>query len=280
MRRGGEESSASTSARWLLLEAYASAYKAVKVYFRYPAWIVGDLLATPLWLLVFIYPVLMFLPYDKWRSPETYEFFYWGMVSWSVISTALWSIGGAIRSEQQVGTLEQLFLTNADRVVLFLGRLASSSIGLIIELAYMSLIVYLLFGVQVRILNPPLLAVALLLGLTASLGFGSVYGALVLHVKSPGAVANILQFALVILCGVFYPASRLPDFVEPLAYLVPFTYAIDLIRHAAMGTDTLLPAPLELAVLALYSVVLVALGYAALRRVELVSKRRGKLGFY
>lgn len=263
-----------------LLEVYASVYKSVKVYFRYPAWIIGDLLATPLWMLMFIYPILLFLPSEQWRSRETYEFFYWGMVSWSVISVALWSIGNAIRSEQQVGTLEQLFLTNADRIILFIGRLASSSIGLAINLVYMSLIVYLLFGVSIRVINIPLFIISILFCLLLSLGFGIVYGALVLQVKSPGAISNILQFFFLAFCGVFYPVTKLPEIVRPISYFIPFTYAIDLLRHSTIGTETVVPLEVELMLLSLLSALFIGLGYYSIRRVEAISKVKGKLGFY
>jgi len=262
------------------LELYASAYKSVKVYFRYPAWIVSDLLATPLWMLMIIYPILLFLPGEQWKSRETYEFFYWGMVSWSIISTALWSIGNAIRSEQQIGTLEQLFLTNADRVVLFIGRLVSSSISLIIDLVYMSIITYLLFNVSIRIVNPPFFLLSIFFCLMTSLGFGSIYGALVLQVKSPGAISNILQFLFIALCGVFYPVTKLPEVARVLSYFIPFTYAIDLLRYSAMGTETVIPLEVELLISFISSTLLIGLGYYVIKRVERIAKVKGKLGFY
>lgn len=263
-----------------VLEAYASAYKSVKVYFRYPAWIIGDLLATPLWMLMLIYPILLFLPGEQWRSRETYEFFYWGMVSWSVISVALWSVGNAIKSEQQAGTLEQLFITNADRIILFIGRLASSSISLAIDLVYMSVIVYLLFGVSIKIIDIPLFILSIIFCLLLSLGFGIVYGALVLQIKSPEAISNILQFFFLAFCGVFYPVTKLPEVVRPVSYFIPFTYAIDLLRYTTMGTETIVPLGIELILLSVMSILLIGLGYYAIKRVERISKIKGKLGFY
>lgn len=60
--RGKLGISLSTRIRCMVLELYASAYNAIKTYVRYPMWIISDLLSTPLWLIMIMLPILLFLP--------------------------------------------------------------------------------------------------------------------------------------------------------------------------------------------------------------------------
>ena len=64
------------------------------------------------------------------------------------------------------------------------------------------------------------------------------------------AYANMLRFPMIFLCGLFIPLSRLPVFVRPLSYALPFTYGTDMLNGAIGGTSTMSPllcAPVMLA---------------------------------
>jgi ABC-2 type transport system permease protein len=85
---------------------------------------------------------------------------------------------------------------------------------------------------------------------------------------------QVIQFIPVIvvpqalLCGIFWSVSSLPDVLQPIARVMPMTYAVDglravLIRGADLGNSSL---QLDLAVLAAAAVVFVALGGATIRR--------------
>ena len=55
----------------IFLELYATASRGYKIYFRYTAWFIADLITTPIWILVFLLPILMFLPKEQWNNPTT-----------------------------------------------------------------------------------------------------------------------------------------------------------------------------------------------------------------
>jgi len=72
------------------------------------------------------------------------------------------------------------------------------------------------------------------------MGFGLVYGALVLRFKNVGPLNNLLQFIIMGLCGAFFPITSLPENMKALSYTIPHTYAADLLRHYSMGSPTIL----------------------------------------
>ncbi len=55
-----------------------------------------------------------------------------------------------------------------------------------------------------------------------------------------------------VLCGVFYPVTSLPDFIQIIVYLLPLTHAIDLIRPLVAGTELHNPL-LHISVLVIYT---------------------------
>jgi len=263
-----------------LLEIYASAYKSIKIYFRYPMWIISDIVTNPLWILMLLIPILLFLPPEEWSNSATYQYFYWGMVFWAIISSALWSFGMSIRSEQQLGTIEYLFLSNSSRVTLFTGRIATRLISLTTDLISMALGIYLIFNVMITIVNPLLLIFNLILSIFVSLGFGMIYGGIVLKLKNPRALNNILQFIIIGLGGVFVPIQVLPEPLRIIALVFPFSYCADLVRFAAMGSFTIIPLYEEIFLVILMAIILNFIGIKVLRRIEIDSKKTGKLGTY
>lgn len=263
-----------------LLELYATTYKSIKIYFRYPMWIVSDILTTPLWILVLFIPVLLFLPPGQWSNPTYIQYFYWGMVYWTIISSALWSFGMSIRREQQMGTIELLFLSNSSRLTLFVGRLATRFISLVTDLLVMALTIYLFFNTTVVIIDPLLLIFYLTLSIFLSLGFGMIYGGIVLKLKNPNALNNILQFIIMGLGGIFIPVQMLPEPLKKIALAFPFSYSVDLVRYAAMGTSTILPLYEEILIVILSTIVFNIIGIKILRKIEMNSKKTGKLGTY
>lgn len=262
------------------MELYAAFYRGFKEYFRYPMWIISDLLASPLWILMLLIPVLLFLPSKEWSNPTTYQFFYWGMVFWDVVGMALWSFGMAIRREQQLGTIEHLFLSNSNRMMLFASRIATMLPSFLISILYLALIIGTFFKVSITVINPAMLILSLFFSLMTAAGFGAVYGALVLKLKQPGALSNILQFAIIGISGLFFPVERLPGALRMAAYASPFTYCVDLVRASAMGSPTLMPLWHEVLFVAAMAAFLNMLGLGAVRIIESNNKKTGKLGAF
>jgi len=264
----------------IFLELYATASRGYKIYFRYTAWFIADLITTPIWILVFLLPILMFLPKEQWNNPTTINFFFWAMVMWDIVGAGLWSFGQAIRREQQTGTLEFLFLTNANRIIMFTRSIFTRGLELIIMFAYMAIVFKLLFSVDIILRNILGVIFILTLGLLIAMGFGEIYGALVLRFKNIGPVTNILEFVILGISGIFFPISRLPDQIRLISLLSPFTYIAEMTRYMAMGIETYLDPGFELILMILMAIIFNAIGFVTILYIEKNLKKTGKLGAY
>ncbi len=275
-----EASYPSTRILNLALDLYAAAYNSIKTYARYPMWIISDLLSTPLWLIMIMLPIMLFLPKNEWSNPDVYRQFYWGMIFWQVVSMALWSIGFTIRREQQMGTIEPLFLTNANRIVMFAGRLVIASMDLALSMVYLTAVMSAFFNVNITVKSPILLLFSLILSMLMSLGIGALYGSLVIKLKEASALSNILQFILIGFSGVFFTVTKLPENLRIISYIIPYTYCIDLVRHAAIGRQTLLEPSIELLLVAVLTALFLIFGYIVLIKIEENTKKTGRIGTY
>jgi ABC-type multidrug transport system permease subunit len=77
---------------------------------------------------------------------------------------------------------------------------------------------------------------------------------------------------------VAFPVLVLPAVVQPIAYVLPTTYAVDLLRVYALGTRPLVDPALEWLALVALGAGMVWLGRAAFRRTERRMRVRGTLG--
>ena len=44
--------------------------------------------------------------------------------------------------------------------------------------------------------------------------------------------SNFFRFPMLFLCGLFFPVAKLPFFLQPVAYCLPLTYGVDLLKRA------------------------------------------------
>ncbi len=67
--------------------------------------------------------------------------------------------------------------------------------------------------------------------------------------------SNFVRFPMIFLCGLFFPIAMLPAFLQPLSYVLPLTYGVDIL-HGAFGGSTVLSPLLDFLVLAAFCAVL------------------------
>ncbi|MFP4024654.1 MAG: ABC transporter permease [Thiohalospira sp.] len=51
--------------------------------------------------------------------------------------------------------------------------------------------------------------------------------------------SNFFRFPMIFLCGLFIPIVALPVFVQPLSYILPVTYGVDILRFSISGSNSL-----------------------------------------
>jgi ABC-2 type transport system permease protein len=113
---------------------------------------------------------------------------------------------------------------------------------------------------QVRILGSPLLiGFIVMLGATTFIGMGYVIASFARSEEAANALASIVQFPLMFLSGIFFPLEIMPDFLQPVAAVMPLTYLGDALRQVMVGGSPFVPLGVGLAVLAAWLVASLAI---------------------
>jgi ABC-2 type transport system permease protein len=165
-------------------------------------------------------------------APSYFAFVTVGLAVTVVIGSASAQLSQRVREEQLTGTLEALVTQPVKP-----SELAFGLGGLPFLLALVRAAIYLtvataLFGVSLADADWLGFVVVMLATGAALLGLGIALGAVVLVIKRGTVAVTLATFALGLLGGAFFPVSVLPDWLEPIAAVVPTRFAFDGLRAA------------------------------------------------
>jgi ABC-2 type transport system permease protein len=153
--------------------------------------------------------------------------------------------------ERSQGTLEKFMVSPLSRVEIVLGYVLGFSLFTLLQSTTTLLVVT--FGFKVPMRGNPLtaLAVVLLLG-AGALVLGSFLSN---FARSEFQVVQFIPLIItpqIVLCGVWWPMQSIPEFIRPISYMLPLTYAGDALRAVMLKgsslTEILFPDLLALAV--------------------------------
>jgi len=208
----------------------------------------------------------------------------YGFILFMFLSDTLWTIGYNVRREQKQGTLEQLYLSPASKFASLLSRvtvtLTWTSLMSVGAAAMMSAMIG-----RLPFENLPLGIFILIMALSGTFGVGFAFAAITLRIKEAGqTLANVIQFAFMVVCAPFFPFSALPGWMQNISRAVPLAYGVDAFRSTLMGYPRgfpeLAPIGVEVVVVTIFGLAMPLLGYWLYRREEDVARRKGSLSEY
>ena len=227
-----------TGFNWSNLKAelkavWESNIKDWKIEFAYPVSFIRQLISP----LVFLLPFLLYgLALVGGRYSPNLEqlvgtgdvvaFIFTGYIMMGFIGTAVWAMGFSIRRERWFGTLEAIYVTPSSRLGQVLGMALHSTVHQILGTIIQFIVIYLTFGLALKIegILPALGIFALMM--LALYGFGIVISALGLILKEGWVVSDSLYSIMMILSPVAYPLAVLPTVAQQASYLFPTAPAL------------------------------------------------------
>jgi ABC-2 type transport system permease protein len=206
-------------------------------------------------------------------------FIFLGGVISGLVATAFWGMAMSFRTEMETGTLEPTWLTPTSKETLVLGRALGGMIFFVFgQIAILSIGV-LFFGLRLR-LEMVYAIPALVLASVALVGVAHLLAGVVLTIKDASLFIDCTNFLFATASGAAFPILLLPGVLQPFAYALPTTYALDILRQHALGTRPLIDPWLEYAALMLTSALMFPIGRLVFSRAERRMRIRGTLGQY
>ncbi|MCZ2809258.1 MAG: ABC transporter permease [Candidatus Bathyarchaeota archaeon] len=227
-----------TGFNWSNLKAelkavWESNIKDWKIEFAYPVSFIRQLISPLVFLLPFLLYGLVLIggTYSENLAQlvgtgDVVAFIFTGYIMMGFIGTAVWAMGFSIRRERWFGTLEAIYVTPSSRLGQVLGMALHSTVHQILGTIIQFIVIYLTFGLALKIegILPALGIFALMM--LALYGFGIVISALGLILKEGWVVSDSLYSIMMILSPVAYPLAVLPTVAQQASYLFPTAPAL------------------------------------------------------
>jgi ABC-2 type transport system permease protein len=201
-----------------------------------------------------------------------------GALMWGFLSVIFNDISSSVAWERWEGTIEHTFMAPIFRIT-HLGGVSIYAIvyGLIRSILVL-FIASMFFGLSTENANYLGALLVMLASCFSFLGLGLVAAVLPLLSPEKGSQAtHILEGLLLLISGIYYPVSALPQWLQPVSYLSPATYTLEGVRSALLdGAPTMSLMPI-VGIEIVMAIVLIPFGLMVFSASENYAKKVGLL---
>ena len=201
-----------------------------------------------------------------------------GAVIWSYLGILFAILMETVAWERWEGTIEYTFMAPLSRSVHLLGMGAFAVVYGLIRTALLFAVVASFFTLDLGKADFWAAFVVLVIASVSFLGIGVMTAVLPLISPEKGTqLGFIAQGMLLVVSGVYYSVSVLPDWMQVLAKISPATYALDGIRKAILEGAGVSDLWSDIWPLLVIGTVSIPLGFFVFNRGEVYAKKNGLL---
>jgi ABC-2 type transport system permease protein len=201
-----------------------------------------------------------------------------GAVVWSYLGIVFEILIETIAWERWEGTIEYTFMAPLTRAVHLLGTGVFAIFYGLVRATIVFVVIAAVFGIHMPNANFFSALVLLAVASVSFVGIGMMTAVLPLISPEKGTQFGYVgQGLMLVVSGVYYPVSVLPEPMQWLATISPATYALDGMRSAILDGAGVGAVWSDIWPLILIGIVSVPLGIWVFGRGELHAKRHGKL---
>jgi ABC-2 type transport system permease protein len=151
------------------------------------------------------------------------------------ILNASWAGAEGIRSEQEAGTLELIFVTPSSKIAWLIGKMMAAQTFSLISLTVILVTSSVLFGLD--LLSQANIAVAILGMVLTMIGMSSfsfALAGLTFVIKRTQDLNQFLWPTMTFFCGLAFPIEVLPPWAQAVSWIFPLTHGINITRKALL----------------------------------------------
>jgi ABC-2 type transport system permease protein len=242
------------------------------------------LFSTLAYILTFFFIGKLFgarmIPHLEPYGGEYFPFVLLGIAFSTYLGTGLGSFAGKIRQEQMMGTLEALLVTPTKTSTIIISMALWNFIFASFDVLLYLLLGAFLFKVDLSQTNLLAALVILLLTIVSFSSLGIISAGFIMVFKRGNPITWVVSTLFELLGGVFFPITILPSWVRIISYILPITYSLRAMRLAVLKGYSLSNLSTELAVLLLFSLILLPLSIISFRYALRKAKIDGSLVHY
>jgi len=186
----------------------------------------------------------------------------------------------SLAGEMAMGTLESILLTSTRLSTMMLSYAIFGCFFGLVSIIILLLVGFFIFGVTAFMTATIYTLIIFILSAIMMIGFGMIFGGLTIWLKNIGDAVPLLQNIIMFFCGVYFPISVLPTYMQPIAKFIPFYYSIEGLRRSLITTSSSSELLGYVLILLVLSIVFNIIGFYTLRKGLMKAKKDGSLAFY
>lgn len=255
--------------------AVGRAYPRVVGSLREKSWIFYETLLPLLGTIAFVYV------YRALNAPDRYvTYVVMGGAAAAFWINVLWMMAAQFYWEKRTGNLDLFLMAPCGLFAILLGMSVGGILATVLRATGVVTVGVVVFDARFDLSRLPLLLVVFVLSLIALYGLGAALASLFLFWgREAWHTSNLFIEPVFLVSGMYFPVSTLGLAGGLGAAVIPLTLALDALRQllVAEAHPELLSLPVEIGMLAVVAVAYMVLAGAAMRRMEHLARREGRL---
>jgi ABC-2 type transport system permease protein len=219
-------------------------------------------------------------PYLSSYGGDYFSFVLIGIALSDFLFVTVSTFAKEVRQAQMIGTFEAMLVTPTPISTILFSSYLYTFLSSLSRIMLYFVIGWLFFDFQA---NPEYLLLfifTIIVSILPFLGIGLISAAFIIVFKQGNPVTWLVGTFSGLLAGVMYPVAVLPDWVQSVSNIIPLTYGLEAVRMVLLQGATVSDISMELAILALFTVVLLGLGLLAVNYSLRIARRDGTLLHY
>jgi len=176
--------------------------------------------------------------------------------------------------EKHSATLPLLMNTPTKLRSIILGKslfhIAAGMMTVVVSLSFAAIV----FGVSFTRVDFLSLSMVVIVTTYAMTGFGLMLSSIGIYMRSSILLASFFLYIGLILCGVNFPVSQLPSFLQPVSAVLPMTYGVHSLRLAVEGA-AIFDIAQDLVLMLVIGSLMLLISFFMLRLFERLARNKG-----
>lgn len=175
-----------------------------------------------------VFPVVWILAFYL-RNPRNFEDLIPGLIAMTILFSTTAAEAVVINFELKLGSIERLLLAPISIASVLIGKVLGGFIFGLLMTIIVTCVSILYLGLHPNVLALIAIAIPSLLVFSS---MGAFFSVAVKEVFEAQTLLNLPRFVMIFLCGVVYPISAMPEWLQYFSRLMPLTYTVDGLRRS------------------------------------------------
>jgi len=203
-----------------------------------------------------------------------------GSIGWGYLWSIMSSTSSGLQIEMMMGTLETILLTRTKLHTMMIAYALYGVLFGIISILLLFVIGLLMFGFSVFATASIYTILIFILSGAMMMGVGMIFGGLTIWLKNIGQTIPLIQNISTFFCGVYFPITVLPTYLQPIYKFIPFYYPIEGLRLSLLSSPPTEKLIEIIIIVFIMTIVFGIIGLFTLKKGLEKAKKDGSLAFY